>query len=317
MRWVKDPKVEHHLRSLNIKFDTAQVRIDEIDLKLSADKQTRLGRNKVNDDWVLEYAQAMQAGSPFPMCILNKLKKGYFIWSGVHRVHAADLNEEKLIDAYVVDVTDPRLSDILPRVVNAWEGHGLSRDEKLLNAKYLIENHSMVTEDAARLLGLKVEWVTTYLRGADVQRRIQEQGVAINGMARSTLIWLSPLADNANVLRETAKLLNDFEVKGDRAKEVIANVRKGETEVQRLAEIERWRKALAPKSRSGQVKVPIRSAVRTRAFDLFGRLDRLLDKFDTLTKLQVVEPQDVQTLENCWARISRKMDRMFAVGGKA
>ena len=76
MKWVKDAKVEHLLRSLGIKFETATVKIEDIDRALSADKQVRLGK-KLNDEWIIQYAQAMTDGSAFPMVVLNKLRKGY------------------------------------------------------------------------------------------------------------------------------------------------------------------------------------------------------------------------------------------------
>lgn len=306
VKWVKDQKVEHHLRSLGIKFDVGIAPIKEIDLKLSQDKQVRLG-DKINDDWVMEYAVAMDSGSPFPMCVLNKLKKGYFIWSGNHRTHAAILLEETHIESYLVEVTDPRLSDILPRVVNAWEGRRISREEMLVQAKYLIENHSIETKEAARLLGLKPEWISTYLRGSDVARKITSQGISVNGISRSILTALSPIADNTNVLREVVKLLHDYELAGQSAKNVINDVKEKTTEAQKISEVERWVKILADRNRPTTSEVPLRRATRDKFLRQLTDLSKFLEGKDTLTQLQIVEKVDLKLVEKEWDKIWKAM----------
>jgi hypothetical protein len=311
VRWVKDPKVEHNLRQLGIKFESEHVAIADIDLQLSTDRQVRLGK-KTDDNKVLEYAQRMLDDAPFDMCLLNKLKKGYFVWSGVHRVHASVLTEETHIDAYVVQVSDVRLSDILARVVNVWDDKiSYGREERLIHAQYMVHHHGLLVPDAAKLMGLKAEWLNQFLRQSEVASKIEAQGVSVNGIARSTLKAMGPLADNANILRETTKLIHKHKLAGNRAIQVIEDVRRGETEAQRIVELERWEKILTPAARKPKVKVPYTQKRRDRCLELLGRMKRFIDGVDSLTQLQIVESEDVKTVKSLWSGISGQWDKIM------
>ncbi len=311
MKWIKDQRVEHHLKRLGITFEVLTFEIKNIDLEESANRQVRLGK-KINDDWVLEYAEGMQQpGAAFPMPILNKLKNFVFIWSGNHRVRAAHLVGETTLEAYAVSITDPRLSDILPRIVNAWEGHRPTREELLLNAQHLIETHRMDVKDAGKLLGLKYEWISQHMRAVLVSKKIQEQGVNPNGFTRTTLVMLSPLQESVNVLREITRFLKKYEVVGDDAKAVINDVKRKETEAQRIAEVERWEKIFQDRHEPQEtVKVPFNTSVRRKFLSYMTSLRKVLEEATSFSQLQI-PPEEVEKVVEYWTVIDRQMTKIL------
>lgn len=311
-KWVKEPKVEHHLRSLSIKFDTAIIELVSIDRSLSADHQTRLGK-KIDEPLVLQYAAAMETGSAFPMPILNKLKKGYFIWSGNHRVGAADLLGDTHLEAYVVEVHDSRICDILPRIVNAWEGRAIEKEERLINAAYLVEHHSMDVQEAANLLNLKYEHLSSHMRTQNIAKVIRDEGINPNGFPKSLMLRMASV-DNRNILRETCRLIHAHKVVGREAEDLLSDVKASTTELQAMSELGRWETMLkartAPVGRKAP-KLPHRQVVRDRLLRAMGMVAKLVDgppKRDSRTKLQLVDDADWKQAQKLWRSIRNMLD---------
>lgn len=313
LKWVKDHKVEHHLRQLGIKFVIATIKIADIDRQLSADKQVRLGK-KLNEDWILQYAEAMQNGAAFPMPIVNKLKSGkkYFLWSGNHRVGSADVLGEDSVDCYVVEVYDARLSDIIPRVVNAWEAQGvMAKDEKLVHAKYLVEHHSMEPKDAAKLMGLKWDWLNAHLRSQQIADKMSAAGVNPDGFAKATLLKLSPIADNVNVLAHVTKLISKERPTIREQEQIIADIKQGKTELQQLSEIGRWEKIYKDRRQVPKVRVPYKQPVRELLLSLLQRLDKLTNDKNDKSQLQIIEETDYMLAKRHYSNIVKNLGQVF------
>lgn len=318
MKWVKDQKVEHGLRKLNIRFETRQVLVKQIDLEESARRQVRAGK-KIRDDWVLTYAEHMKAGDAFPMPILNEVgKERYFIWSGNHRVHAAILCDETIIDAYVVKVFDARIEDILPRIVNAWEALGtMTKEERYLNAKYFVDHHSMMPADACKMLGLNYATFSQFLRGESISEELRSAGVNGSGKLSMTIRKsMGVLADNKKVLKETAEFLIRNNIVGDEAMQVIRDVKQGENELQKMAVLARWDQILTKREAKPSTAVLYRTPIRDKAIKTFSSLAKLLEEYDDLERLQLVDPDDLKTVYSFWRTISARMDRLQKKGGK-
>lgn len=310
MKWLKDPKVESHLKQMNIEFEVKVVKIADIDLQQSLDRQTRMGK-KINDDWVLEYATAMQTGSQFPMTILNQLGKSIWIWSGLHRVHSAELIGETEIEAYLLHVHDPRIQDMLPRVVNTWEGRRPPREELLINAQYLIENYGLETKEAGRLLSLKPEWIVFHMRGGKVLQEIEASGASANGISRSLAIRLAPIAENRNVLRETVKLLKKHDVGFEQAKQIANQVKEGRTEQEQLAEVKKWDASLST-TKEAKPK-PFRTERRTRFLSLLSGLRNMLVDMERASELQL-SPEDGPKVAEYWNIVNTKLSSFLRDG---
>jgi uncharacterized DUF497 family protein len=297
MKWVKDPKIEANLRALGIQFDTEQVLLNNIDREESMRRQVRL-QGRLVDEWVLEMAEAMEKPeAAFPMPILQKWRKGvYFIWSGNHRIGAAELVNLETVDAYVITITDPRMMDILPRVVNSWEGHGLSRDERIINARFLIEKHGITAADAAKMFGLKAEAIWVSKRIDEAKTRIHAHGIDTKTFSKSLLSKFATL-NNDNVISAAARIINDHEVKGLEAMNIIDDIRSKNTELQQLAEVARWEKVFIDrKNPKNTPKLPYRQTKRSTFLGLLTRMDKFLQDHKTLTQAQIVDIEDISVV---------------------
>jgi len=313
MKWTKDPKAESGMRRLDIPWTIETVPMRCINREMSADRQARVGK-KLNDDWIMEYALAATQGAEFPMPILDKLKRdSYFIWSGNHRIGAADLNGDLEIQAYVVHVTDMRLMDILPRVVNTWEGHRESREAVLVHAAYVCETHALDPAEVADMFSLKYEWLSQALRASGVRRQVEATGVKID-IPTSGLVKLSPISGNKNVLQAVVKLFKAHDVAptGEQALQIINDVKGKATERDQLAEVTRWHDLFKKrKEKPAAPKVPFSRGKRSKIISLLQNLDKFLAGITTATQLQL-DDTDVQIVTESWASILGKMTKLTA-----
>lgn len=313
----RDPRAESGMKRLHIEWSVETVRIADIDVELSMDRQARIGK-KINEDWVLDYAQSMSEGAEFPMPILQKIKGGrYFIWSGNHRINSIKLLNELELAAYVVKVTDQRMQDILPRVVNTWEGHRESRDAVLEHARYVVERHGLSTEEVARMFGLRVDQLSVVMRTGNVAAKIAECGLKVD-LPKSTLIKLAPI-DNSNVLKATVKLIKEESLAGDKAYQLIEDVKRASTESTALAEVAKWRKIIndrkPPKVERNGSPPPMKRQNRGRFVDLLTRLEKFLDGIKTCTQLQL-DDADVKIVAQAWDKVERKVNALMMEGRK-
>ncbi len=323
-KWVKDDKVAFNLKAMGIKFTQESVRLADIDLEEGLRRQVRLGK-KLDETVVVEMATAMEKGSPFPMPVLNfcrhKLPSGkkYFSWSGNHRLASGELYGTEMVDAYIVDVLgDPMTADFLPRVVNAWEGRRSTREEMLINAAYMVERHGLVAKDVAAEFGLKYEWLAKHIQGTELTQKVIAVGVSPNGLSRTTILRMAPLASNSNVLRETARFLCKNKISGDEAFAVIDSVKSADTELSQLAELSKWerimderRKALEKPKKTKGTPAIFKTANRAKVILGVQRLAKILDGIDTIQQAQLTDPADQQIVKKHYVVIREKMDRLL------
>jgi hypothetical protein len=319
MRWVKDPTAEHGLRTLGIKFETATVKLSDIDRKLSADHQVRLGE-KINDDYVVDYALAMQNGADFPMPILNKLKRGYFIWSGNHRVGAAELSGQETIDAYIVEVNDLRLQDILCRVVGVWSTSiPYERTERIIQAAYLVSEHSMDVATASKMLMVKVEALYEHIKRMKVAAAIAQAGVTVNGVSKSLLSALAPIQDQT-VTARVVKLIKKAGVKGSEAAQLVDDVKRQTTTAAMLKEVERWDDMYKARSHrekqppKGGVKPPHEEKVGKLLLNILQRLEKLVRGKCSRENLQLVEQTKFVAASDYWRHTAKILDPILKGG---
>lgn len=310
MRWIKDPKVEANLRRLGVKFEIETgIALPDIDRDEGMRRQVRL-QGKLMDDVALRYAMAMEEPeAAFPMPILQKERKRRWPWSGNHRLAAAELAKVELVDAYVVEVFDPVLADLLPRLVNTWEAVvGMSRDEAIINARFMIDKHGMEVGDAAKLFGVKKDTIYSHARAEEVKNRIESVGVPTNGFAQTTLVQLNKIG-NLNALRETAAILHKRKLKGKEAQAIIDDVCQRDTEAQQLEELKRWTKSLdaRDKPKKNAVKLPHKEVKRERLFRLLTGLARFLEVNKTTTQAQVTDPAHQLIVRGQWKVIQTGM----------
>jgi hypothetical protein len=312
MKWVREPVVEAHLRDLHIDFTVeVDIPIEQIDIEESLARQVRVGK-KLNGDTALSYALQMEKpAAAWPMVILNRIKKHQWLWSGNHRIHGAQLAGFTTVDAYVVSVTDPRLQDFIPRIVNAWTGMRPTRDEFLANAQYMIENYRMEPKELAQHMGLRPEWIQAHMRSQQISRKVRECGVNVDGMSKTMLIKLGTLAENANVLKETAKVIRKYEVGFEESGRLIDDVKRCDTEKSRLQEVKKWEKTFT--DRVEKTPAPFRTGTRSTFFRQLTSFHNFLAKITKASELQLA-PEDIIKVVQYWSAASAKMNKLISEG---
>ena len=310
MRWVKDAKLESRLHSLKIDYEVDKFKISDIDLAESSNRQVRLGK-KLNEEWMLEYAEAMsQPDAAFPMVLLNRIKKHIWIWSGIHRVHSADFVGIKEIDAYVISVTDGRTQDVIPRIVNSLEGHRQSREESLIHAQYLIDTYKTEVKEVARLLSLRPATITTHMRSQQVASQILQEGANPAKFSKTLLTRLYKLSDNSNVLREASKFLCKHydDLPYTESLEFVEEVKKCKTEHDQFEEIQKWEDMLD--DRDEETPSPFRAPLRRKFLSILQSFNKFLTDINKVSELQL-ESNDIPKVVQYWSGVESRMHRFL------
>lgn len=313
-KWAKDPRAESGMKRMGIEWTVERVRLCDIDIEQSLDKQARIDK-KINEEWVLDYAQARLDGAEFPMVILQKIKQGrFFVWSGNHRVGTCSILNELELDAYVVKVHDQRMQDILPRVVNTWEGHRESRTNVLEHVKYVVERHGLRVEEVAKMFSLKPEQVWVALRQDTAEKRLQNVGFKATEFPKTTALRLNSIS-NDNAMKAAAKLLKDEKIVGDRANQIIDDVKRQSTEHQQMQEVLRWRKLVeVHKPQNGSTKTPVTRQNRSRLIDTLTRFNKFISGVKSATQLQL-DDTDAKLAVKLWHEIETQMNKLMTKGG--
>jgi hypothetical protein len=320
--WVKDKQAEDGMRTLGIHYDEVQVTLDKIDLAEGVRRQVRLV-GRLDDNLVEQYAMAWAGGARFPMPILGKMPRGaakpYYTVSGNHRLGALDTilpvedKPQTVVAAYAVNLSGPAL-EILPRVVNCWVGRGLSTEERVINAQYLVEKLSMTTADAARLFGLKTDQINTQKRADDTKKKLAALGVAA-GLFTKTLLLELAKEDNVNAMKAAAVLIQQNKSKGDEALQIVRDVRAQKTEAKKLGEVGRWEKTFADRSRprrdKDRVSVPFAQPIKRELLRSMTSLAKVLMKGDSLDQLQLFDPADIRSARDNAKKIVAKLIKVF------
>lgn len=314
--WVKDLKAEHGMRQLGIKFTVEKgILIADIDQELSHERQARIDK-KLDESRALKVGEHWQNGGALPMPILQRIGHGkrLFIWSGNHRIAGVDFTSDREIDAYLVEVHDLRMEDLLPRVVNTWEGKREDSEAELTHAIYMVEKHAMDVAEIAKQFQIKYGTLVAALSASCVANDLKELGIKDN-LPRTARVKLAPLAGNKNVLGATVRLLtaNKVSVTGDKGMQILDDVKKGRTEAQQMAEIGKWEKIFeqVKKVEKGASVAPkIKAGNRTRFINKLADLRKMLEKINLATQLQL-DDESAQIAAGHWSVISVKMTKLM------
>lgn len=321
MKWLKDPKVEANLfRPLGIKFEVETIPLSCIDLNEGLRHQVRLA-GKLNDDVTSRYWEAMEKpDAAFPMTVLQKEKKRYWPWSGNHRLAAASFAGLEMVDAYVVEIHEPVMQDLFPRKVNLIEAVvGMTTEEAIINARFMVEKHRMSVVDAAKEFGLKKEQVYKSQRIEEVKQEIEKMGVNSSGFTPSLLNRLHAIQGGV-ILRRTTSLLNKYKVKGKEADQLVIEVRKGQETSEAAATVclEKWESALearktssAKKKASGTTTLPYREVQREQLFRLVTGLARFVESNQTTSQAQITDPAHLEFVQRNWKVIKEGMSKLL------
>lgn len=300
--WVRDEALEHFLRSQGVDFTTAVIDLDSIDKKSSLQQSGRIDR--LNDELVEQYAEAMERGAAFPalLCAQNGNDKRDCL-SGNHRVHAAEKARRRQALAYLLTTKDKAVWDELARILNCANGAPSSMQERLLNAKHLVETYGYTVADAATKCGLKASRLHAFLRSEEVRKKIGK-AFAPTRLTDNHMQAVAPLIKaNQLVGVEVSRAANTHRWTAQELADVVKDVRKCESEADMLATMNK---------RVAELRKPVssplrRTPIKTELLRVLAQMRRLLADAESLDNLQVTDPQDIGNVKQQFAWVAKRM----------
>lgn len=318
MRFIKDQKVETNLRRMGIPYEICtSIPLEKIDWDEGIRRQTRL-INKLDEDSVLTMALNMQKeDAAFPMIILQKVLHGlYWPWAGNHRGAAYKLAypDAKTIDAYVVCIKDPAMMDYFPRVTNCWESQlGYSKENRIIDALWMMENHSFTAAQVAADMGLKVEWLYRASNVEEVKKTVEDVpgGDTLPKNVYEKLFAIHKT--HANIVKTAVRVIVMNNLRSGDALHLISDIKKCRTENQMYGELARWETLLnvrkEPKKRE-KGTMGLSRPVRAQFLKSLTSLAKILSEKDSFNKLQITNAVDIENVKRSWNIIRNTMSKI-------
>lgn len=238
---VRDAQIENVLTEYGVGFSYHEaVDMSLVDVDSSRRNQARIG-NPVDDDTVILYASAINAGDEFPPSVLyQRTTDGKFVHiDGNHRDEAYRVLDRTHYPAYVIEDASPNVITLLTFTLNTRHGKPTTLDERVKQGVLLVDMGA-TTPAAAKALGLPEIKVRDAVNAAKADRRIQALGVkgwdSLGKGIRSRLVNIRSDA----VLKKAVTLAIKTKMTGDPVSEMVTEVNKFRTEAEQSKVIEAW-----------------------------------------------------------------------------
>jgi hypothetical protein len=328
-KWTTDAIAESKIKAIGIGFRYVKgLEIAKIDIAGSRRNNARL-REQWNEDLSVEYGVAMADGDTFPAPVLREVSGGtykYFVLSGNHRIGAATMLNDKMIDAYIVEGDDEMAFEIITRSANRWMGDRQTKEEAVEHARALIAKYNRPQQEVAKLFGLKPNWLSNALRAEDTRDEMEKLGLHSRELPRATILHLSQLSDNERVFRKAGYLASKFKLPAERVKDIVIAAKGQKSEQGAIDVLKRVEDDL--RSETAVATVAAASPVytrpeRTRLFQYVNTLHNFLNTgrsgqpFATLEQIGVTSVHDRHELRERFRSVRVHMDEMFRHAEKA
>lgn len=311
--WTKDPRVEQQLKKLRIKYEIAEIPIDQIDVKRSLQTQGRHD-TRLDEDLVVKYAMAIEAGDSLPAIVLLRSKSAkHLVLSGNHRVAGAQL-AGATVSAYVIELADEFLRDYLPVLFNVIEGRSQPLTEVTAYGVRAVTKYGIKPVAAAQMLNIKPRVLGEAIRAQAVYDRLTHLGVRVHeGTHQNALLALHRLVDNDNVLAAVARLCVSKKRAGTDTIQVVKEVRSKRTESERLAHV----KQVEQQEASVPPLVRTHRNVRTAFLMALGSLETATKGAGSLRKLQITNDDERKQVLSRLTRLINRFRQLGARNGQA
>lgn len=259
---ARDPEIEKFLDAHGVKwhFDE-KFKVSDVDIPASRTNQARI-QAPIDDEQVLIYSIAMEAGEEFPPLILQRktARAKAIIVDGNHRLTAkVDMLEKKTFESYVVVGGTDLQNLLLTFKANEKNGLALTLDDRVRHAITLVA-YGAKPHDAAKDMGIKLERLQNEIRKAESYNRLSSLGVKrldrLSGTAISALYGIT----NDPVLKEIGDMAVDYSFTAADVQDVVATVKLKRSEADQLRVV-RDEKARRKKDRDavGGPKSPVKT----------------------------------------------------------
>lgn len=317
----RDQRYESWFSQQGVEADYREnVPLSRIDIEASLANQARLGK-PLDDELWLKYADAMEQGADFPPLIVYDAGGRLIIVSGNHRVKAATYTSRKSFDLYVVKTDDRYIIERMTRSANVVEGRGLTKDESVAQAVYLVTTFHKRASDVARSFNLKPSDVQKAIERRRHMARLEGLGVKASRMSSSHLDAFGDIPDD-KVLKAAVTLAQDYALTSDQAKEMAREIKDKTSEDARYAVVKDWsqrpeivsRRPHAALSKGGRsTDMP----VKTRLLGVLAQLKRLATDYPDVNALQLTRVNEVEETLVMLHDVTNRLDDILRKGRKA
>lgn len=230
---MRDLKTEGHLKHGQFKYTYHErIELSEIDIAGSLENPARLLK-RVNEDIALNYGCAMEAGDEFPAIVLLKREaEKLLIATGVHRVKGAELARIDHFDAYIVVEPDLYRQELLIRLLNTWEGYGVSIQDRIAQVLLMHEEHPEKTlAHLSREFRLKEKTVKSYWYAETALKRGQRCGYDFTKakLGKTVQVALNTIHSDV-VFQRAAQFALTPGVTGNTVEDLVRDIRKAPRE---------------------------------------------------------------------------------------
>ena len=311
-RWADDPQAESVMKGRKVPWKVQRVPVEDLDFDASRANRGRVDE-KLSDDRVTEYAMSMLDGDAFPRPVLNKQAGGkYYILSGNHRCRGVKEAEFADLEAYVVEIDDALLLDLLPMLFNIHHGINVPTEAKYEQARYMVLTYGVDKKQASKDYRISYEGFCAYLRGLEAVDRLAKYGIDGAKLPRAVQIKLNTVS-NQHAFTAIGQLLIRFKLDSERALHLIEEARDAPNELEALQVVARVNDQLVQERRgdrrqANSVPVPIRD----RLFRQINGLVNMLAKHKTAKACQITNPQDLEAIN---AKVKTVVEQATALFG--
>lgn len=318
LKWRTDADAETVLGIVGVEYQIIDVQLSEIDWVESANNCARLGE-PLNEKKIEDYGSSMRRGDVFPMVVLEKNATGaYTILGGNQRCNALKrLGGEFEFNAYVVHGIQTTQRECIIRSLNSRHGWGSDKEERILQAVYLVASTGITVADAARLMTVCEGSISSRIRAEECRRDLARKKIDSSRMNITTLDVLCRAKDDGHRY-ELAKLVSEYSPSADSVVSVIKSIDKAKGDAAKVKVIREFSTSLqntrpSVAKKNGNV-ASMRLPRREKLFSLLEKLADFLDRgcdgsgFSCMDELQCTEAKDGDRIRVLHAKINARLD---------
>lgn len=277
---MKNPIREQWIKSWSVEYDYGFILIKKIDWEKSLHNQARMGQPLI-PELVTRYIEAIKGGAEFPPVTVYLSSTGeYVIIDGNHRVSAIKATGGDKVQAYIVNIADALLVEMMTRSANVQMGQPPSFTEAKEHAKIVVTKLGLNRDEAARRFGISRSVLDTALRVDEVDAVLVSLNHDPEKLSLTSRDILNQIKDNYPVLQGAFNLAVDAKLTSAQIREMIQNIKSGHNEEDQLSLLASYTEAEGIETRIKGI-----SPRKKESGKVWGMLTRILN----LEKDSVVE----------------------------
>lgn len=308
----KDPRYEQFFEREGIRYTyIPKVPMNRINRAASLHNQARLEK-PIDDDTVLNYATAKNAGAEFPAPVGYDAEGQYILIDGNHRYEADRTLDRDATDFYLINTDDRYVIEKLTRFWNfAIEGRRPSQEDALAHAVYLVTHFNKPVAEVARTANIRQKTLEAAARRQKYIQRVQALGGNIQNLPDTSLDYLGRLMDRP--LKAALEARSEFALNAGQVADMVKRTLDKTSEDEQLKVINEYVKEPSIQNRReqrGSGKV-VHLTIRHRFQKLITDVGRVLQQYPTLDELQITREADREQVKTLWRNLNREMESVF------